>query len=266
MKVRFLAMLAGSACFVAAFAGCNGEATPEGKILLQNAAAAYGNGQYEATVRNVDAFMIENSKSSRADEAFYLRGLARYRLKQYDEAAGDLEQAIDRTKIDHIKSNSLNALGDIAYDKDNMVLAGHLYEQALENTERGKKPADHSCYRLGCALQRQGRWAEADPYFQKVIYFFDGSELAKLASRRVNCVAWSIQAGAFEKKANAEKAAAEFTKNSLHAAALSVVESGRLIYVVQVGRYVTYEQAVAALDRVRKMKGDAFVVTTRWKQ
>ncbi len=266
MMRRLLAMMAGGACFVAALTGCNGEATPEGKILLQNAAAAYGNGQYEATVRNVDAFMIENAKSSRADEAFYLRGLARYRLKQYDAAVSDLEQAIDRTKIARIKSNSLNALGDIAYDRNNMVLAGHLYEQALENTERGKKPADHSCYRLGCTLQRQGRWAEADPYFQKVIYFFDGSELAKLASRRVNCVAWSIQAGAFEKKANAEKAAAEFAGSGIQATALPVVESGKLVYIVQVGRYATYEQAVATLDKVRKTKGDAFVVTTRWKQ
>ncbi|MCK4602976.1 MAG: tetratricopeptide repeat protein, partial [Phycisphaerae bacterium] len=209
------AWAAGWSLVLAGLAGCNGEVTPEGKKLLTSAAEAFEAGNNQAAVHHVDAFMTDNSGSRRADEAYYLRGLARYRLKDLSGAESDLNKALGRTKLQHIRAHATNALGDIAYERGDMALAEHMYLQALEHIQRGLKPADHTHYRLGCVLQRQGRWEAADLHFDKVMYFFEGSELARLASRRVRCSGWSIQAGAFEKKANADSVAERLRRQDL---------------------------------------------------
>jgi hypothetical protein len=41
------------------------------------------------------------------------------------------------------------------------------------------------------------------------------------------------------------------------------LEEGRLLFLVQVGRYPTYEQATSALPGVRKHIRDAYVTVTR---
>lgn len=243
--------------------GCQGQLSPQAKLSLQNAYAASSRGDNHATIAQADAFLRENDRASRAEEAYYLRGLAKYRLGDRPGAQSDLSEALSRTQMKELRAESAVALGDLAWDADDMPTAERMYNLALNNLAKDQQPADHAHYRLGCVLQRLGRWEDADAQFNRVIYFFSGSELAVRAGRRLNARDWTIQVGAFEGKSRAEAAVRDLKDKNLPATLQPIVAEGRLTFVVQVGHYSTYEQAVAALGSVRQHKPDAYVIPTR---
>ena len=244
-------------------AGCDGTLGPQGKELLSAGSAAFHRAEYEDSVRYLDTFLKDHGKSRGADEAYFVRGLAKYKLKDRPGAASDLKEALNRTKLDHIRVHALNALGDLAWDRNDMALAESMYRQALANVKEDQRPADHSHYRLGCVLQRQGAWDDADLQFDRVIHFFGNSELGKLAARHVRCRAWTIQAGAYRQKALADAEAKRFQTENLPANVQSATDRGQLLFLVHVGRYPTYPQAGSALEIVKRHNADAYVTPTR---
>ncbi|MDY6913578.1 MAG: SPOR domain-containing protein [Planctomycetota bacterium] len=243
--------------------GCADQLSPQAKQLLQSGCSAYNQGDDEAVIRQMDAFLRDNDSSSHSGKAYYLRGLAKYRLKDLDGAKADLREALARTDSEDVRAKASLTLGELAYEADDMAMAEHMYRMAQSNIEQGKAPSDHAHYRLGCVLQRQGRWADADIEFGRVTYFFNGSELAKRAGRRTHCTSWTIQAGAFRRKGSATAAAAKLVSKNTLAVSRGVLYDGKPMFVVQVGRYPTYEQAIAELDKVKSKTGDAFVTVTR---
>jgi len=243
--------------------GCQEQLSPQAKLTLQNAYAASAAGDNRAVINHTDVFLHQNDRSPRADEAYYLRGLAKYGLGDLAGAQVDLSEALGRTQIQELRAKTAVALGDLAWDSDDMQTAERMYGLALANLAKDQKPADHAHYRLGCVLQRLGRWEDADVQFNRVIYFFNGSELAIRAGRRLNARDWTIQVGAFEGKSRAEAVVADLKGKNLPATIQSIVTQGRLTFVVQVGNYPTYEQAAAALGGVRHYKPDAYVIPTR---
>jgi len=243
--------------------GCDGYLSPQGKELLAAGSAAFNRSDYEDSVRYLDTFLKDHSKSRGADEAYFVRGLAKYKLKDPAGAESDLKEALNQTKLNHIRVHALNALGDLAWDKNDMALAENMYREALDNVREDQRPTDHSRYRLGCVLQRQGAWSDADLQFDRVIHFFGDSELGKLAARRVRCRAWTIQVGAFQDKALADAVARRFRARNLPATVHDVIEQGQRLSLVHVDRYATYPQAASALETVKRHRPDAFVTPTR---
>ena len=73
-----LSVLAAVACL----AGCTSELTPEAKALLHDAAAAYEDGEQSQVVALSSEFLKRFSRSDHVDEAYYLRGVARYHLQE----------------------------------------------------------------------------------------------------------------------------------------------------------------------------------------
>lgn len=243
--------------------GCDGSLSPQGKELLAAGSAAFNRSEYEDSVRYLDGFLKDHSKSRGADEAYFVRGLAKYKLKDRPGAESDLKEALNRTKLNHVRVHAFNALGDLAWDKNDMATGENMYRQALANVKEGQRPADHSRYRLGCILQRQGAWSEADLQFDRVIHFFGDSELGKLAARHVRCRAWTVQAGAYRQKALADAAARRFQAENLPATVQSATNRGQLLFLVHVGRYPSYAQAATALETVKRRNADAYVTPTR---
>jgi len=231
--------------------------------LLRAGYASYERGDDAGTVRATGEFLAQNERSSRADEAYYLRGLAKYRMKDSAGAKSDLNQALSRTQRSDVRLGGWVALGELAYENDDIEFSENAYRQALTDAEPSRSPADRIHYRLGCILQRQGRWKEADGQFNRLIELFGDSELAKRASRRVHCRAWTVQAGAFGVKARADDVESQLRGQKLAAFSQAVTEDGRLVFVVQVGRHATYDQALSALADVRGHMADAFVTVTR---
>lgn len=248
---------------LACLAGCAGPVSPQALEMLQAGYDHYGAGRHEAAIGQLDAFLADGSSKSRADEALYLRGLAKIHAKDASGAKADLSEAVWRTRNSQLRAKARIAMGDMAYDADDMALAENMYRQSLTDIQLGAKPADHARYRLGCVLQRQGRWADADAQFDRVVYFFDGTEIATLAGQRTHCVAWTIQAGVFTKKPRADAAAQSLSRDGLAAVVMPVLRKGRPVFVLQLGRSATYDQAAAALGKTADLPEGAFVAPAR---
>ncbi len=243
--------------------GCNAALSPQAQQLLDSGQRAYEQGNDVGAVGSMDAFLRDNASSRRADEAYYVRGLAKYRMGHRTGAERDLAEALRHTRHERIRLGAIVALGDLAYERGDLTRADAMYRDALPRTELGKPPADHVHYRLGCVLQRQGRWQDADVHFDRVMYAFEGTELAKRAARHARCRAWSVQAGAFQQKALADKAA-EVLRNAGRAAEVCAESrDGELWFLLLVGRYATFQEAEAALPGVRRHHADAFIATVR---
>ncbi len=243
--------------------GCNGPLTPQATELLKNCYALYEAGDHDAASRDLNLFLRDNSRSSRADEGYYLRGLVRWRTGDPVGAGGDLNSALRKTSNKELRAEALVALGELAWEAGDLALAENTLRQALVYVEQGKQPSDQAHYRLGCVLQRQGRWKDSDVQFDRVVYLFGDAKLGKLAARRTHCSAWTIQVGAYEQKRHADLAIERLRTKKLQAARETILHDARPLFIVQVGRFPTYEQAAAALPATRLHAPDAFVTTTR---
>jgi len=248
---------------VLAAAGCNGPLSPQAKRLWQGGQEAYNRGDDSATIRHMDEFLHQYPRSSWSDRAYHLRGLAKYRTKDYPGAKADFREAINRARSKTTRAKALKAMGNVAYTMNDTALAEQSYREALGLMERSEPGSDEIHYRLGCVLQRQGRWADADTQFDRLIYLFDGTALANRAKLRVHSKAWTIQAGAYKRKANADRAVASMRAENFQSVCRAQLWRGRPRFLVLVGRFPTYEQAVAALGGVKKLVSDAFVTPTR---
>lgn len=247
----------------APLAGCGGAVGPEGKGLLLAASGAYQRGDNPAAVRASSRFLQIHPKAEEAGEAHYIRGLAQLRQGALTEARGDLFASLRFARRKDLIALVHAKLGLLAYDAGDMARAETEYRAVLPNTRAGAPPADEAMYRLGCILQRQGRWRDADRFFDKVIHLFDGAELAERSAVRVRAVRWSIQASAY-----AAAAPAEDLKNRLARAGLSAridleLREARMLRLVRVGSYQKYAQAQADLPRVKAICPDAFVAAAR---
>ena len=253
------AVLAG----LALLTGCNGELTPQARQLLLSGYDAYEAGNDADVVRRMDEFLAAYDECRRVDEALYLRGMARYRLKNLPDAKSDLSEAVARTEQDELRAKALAALGDLAYESGDMTSAENSYRQATEFVKDGEKPSGHVRYRLGCVLQRRGRWYDADLEFNKVFRHCDGMPLGDAAARRTHCTVWTVQMGAFANKRLGEAQARRLRETGASSSVRAVSKGNRLLFLVQTGRYSTYRQAVAALPTVAGDVRDAFVTVTR---
>ena len=256
-------LAAALAAVLLAAGGCEQPVSPEARQLVTDSRAAYQRGDDAAVIRDTTAFLDGHANSKLADVAYYLRGLARCRQNDLAGAKSDLKAAAATAQRKDVRVGALKALGDLAFDEDDMNWAEDLFRQALAEAEPKKQPIDEIRYRLGCVLQRKGRWSEADEQFDRVAHVFAGTEAARRAERRLRCLAWTVQAGAFAGKKLADADAARLRAKKLSAVVRPVTAGGRLQFVVQVGWYDSYERAAAALPSVRRHRGDAFITPTR---
>jgi len=243
--------------------GCVQTVTPEAKQLLVASRGAYERGDDAAVVRDTTAFLADHAKTNLADVAYYLRGLSRLRGKDTPGAKEDLLAAAGCAQRKSVRLGARKALGDLAYDAGDMDWAETLFREALAEAEPTKKPTDEIRYRLGCVLQRKGRWADADEQFDRVSHVFAGTEVARRAERRLRCLAWTVQAGAFATHKLARADAARLRAKKLSVVTRPVPGAGKLQFVVQVGWHETHAAAVASLPTVRRIRPDAFVTPTR---
>jgi len=248
---------------MAGLAGCQGALSPQAEQLLQSGYAAGSRADHQTVVAKMDAFIAQNDRSRRADEAYYLRGLAKYGLGDRAGARADLSEAARRTDHDELKGKAYLALADLDWDSGDMAGAENAYREALAHLPQRQPPADHAYYRLGSVLQRQGRWEQADVQFSRVLFLFGDSELAQRARRRIHSTAWTIQVGAYRQKARAVSMAERLKAKGLSAHVKSALSEPAALFLVQVDRYPTYEQADSALPSIKADWQDAFVTDTR---
>ena len=240
-------------------AGCT-QLSPEGQKLLESGYDTAERNDDRATIAAMDKFIDEYGKSHRADEGYYLRGLARYRAGQKSQARDDFAKALDLTGKKELRGKAGLALGDIAWDSDDMVEAEKNYRAALKDLPPEAPPADKIYYRMGAALQRMGKWEEAAVEFHRVMELFKGSATASQAARRVNAHEWTVQVGAYKVKSVADQAAAKLRQSGVPCEVRPTTEGGQgLAFLVQAGSFSAYEEALQTLGRIRQTYRDAFI-------
>lgn len=242
--------------------GC-GIPSAEADAKLSQYSEVYRQGRYEEVVSQTTEFMREYHYTTAVAEAHYLRGMAKARLKDSSGAEADLNEAIRLTRHAEVKGKAQVELGEMAFGRGNLHGAETYFRQALQNLPDNKPPADIALYRLGCLYQRQGKWSEADEQFSLVMYKFSGTPIANQSSVLSRCKAWTIQVGSFDDIRNAQVLARQLNAQGMPASVESVTKDGRLRNRVQVGRHATYDQAVAAMQELRKQLPDAVVGPTR---
>jgi len=261
--MRSLGILAACAGWLWVLGGCNGAVGPEGRKILLAGYDAYRRGDDETAVQAASRFLRVYPRVQEASEAYYLRGLARIRSGQAEAGKGDLELALRFAKRKDLIARAHVRLGEMAYSSGDMSQAEAHFRSALANVAPDVPPADEAMYRLGCVLQRLGRWREADAMFGKVGYFFENTEVARRAGARIRAVRWSIQVGAYA----GVEGARDLRDRICRAGPIARIDrerrGDRVMFLVRVGSYSTYEQARGDLERVRRLKSDAFITPAR---
>ncbi|MCK5558868.1 MAG: SPOR domain-containing protein [Candidatus Hydrogenedentes bacterium] len=244
--------------------GCSGEQiSPQVQRQLDAGLRTYEAGDDRATIEHADAVLRQHVRGAGAMQAYYLRGMAKYRLKEYPAAEWDLEQVYRKTKNNDLYVKAADTLGELAYLRGDMALAASCLQKVIDQTSAGVRPWDHAQFRMGCVRQRQGRWKDADLYFDRVMYYVPGTPLARQGRRRVHGRKWTIQVGSYKKKQNTVAEAEKFRAGRMETFIEPVVRDGELTFLLRVGRWDRYEQAEKQLPSVRKMKADAFLCVTR---
>ena len=239
--------------------GCGGAAPRQGIRLLAESENSLVRGDYNDTIKKADRFLREYGGTREAGRAYYLRGKAKLSLSDISGAKSDLQEAVRRSGNADVRANARLALGQLAFDSGQMLLAEELYRDAISDIEVGKPPGDHAHYRLGCVLQRRGLWRQAELEFRRVVEYFANTELARRSSRRVNATAWTVQAGAFRNEPRAALLVKKLRAGGLLPDVKPVLGKSGPLFVVVVNRYGTYQQAAKMLSSVKKYQADAFV-------
>ncbi len=242
--------------------GCAEPGQEGARQLLIDAAAAYDGDRSARVIELTDRYLLEHPGAPNQDEALYLRGMSHHRLGQLIHAEADLKRVLIETQKTNLQAFALTQLGEIAFQQGRLEQAEDYCRQAISMAARGVAPSDKAHYRLGCTLQRLGRWGEADVAFGHVMYLFGGSELARLASDRHGGRAWTVRAGTYERREFAKAEAARLRQRGVPAQIDTAVRRDRLYYRIQAGRYESFDQALRSLSAVRRSQPDAYVTVT----
>jgi len=261
--MRMLLMLGTYLACVGAAAGCHGTVSPEGVKLLRASDAAYRRGDDAAAIDSATRFLNLHPRLQESGEAYYVRALAKKRTRRTAEAKSDLQAALGLAKRNDLLVRVHHALGELAYAAGDMTAAEKHYREVVARNPAAAPPSDQALYRLGCALQRQGRWAEADSYFTRLTHLFDDSALARRAEDRIRAKQWSIQVGAFANADAARRLERKLLAQGLPARTDIDTRKVKLLRFVRIGSYATYRAAEAELERVRKISSDAFITPAR---
>jgi TolA-binding protein len=251
--------------------GCEGVG-PGPRRLLKGAEEAYLRGEHEKADDDLTLFLKDHANSRLAGEAYYYRGMARLAMGDKGIARSDLIQATGLLADRLLAAQAMLSLGELIEESGDLPAAERLYRQSVDKLDLGQKPADEALFRLGTALQKEGRWADADLPLDRLIYLFPGTPLSADALKKVRCTAWTIRAATLPDGRSAVEAAAALGKAGLPATVREMLEAGpasssqpvaHLTFAVEIGRYATYALAAAALGPAQAKAKEAVIVETR---
>lgn len=240
MRIRTLLPLA-----ALLFSACG--PTPADRKNLSDAYASFAAHDFTATEKSASAYIQNQPTADNVDEAFYLRGLARYGRGDRIGAAPDLQKAIDHSKRADLKYKAYMTLGDIAFDQQHWDDAAADYQKAITSGV-GITVEPRLEFRLGVALQAIGQWDNARKHLEIVATSSDAA-LAARARDHLNARAFSLQFGAFKDGAHAGELLRQLRAGGIDAAVSSEMHNGQLLFVVHAGAYTTLADAEGARKR-----------------
>lgn len=235
--------------------GCAASASKSGKGQLALARQYIEKEQYQPAVQVLSAFIEKESRRKEAATAYYLRGLAYSEMEpvRNDLAQEDFQQALEKAgKNKELGALAHVGLGHLYFESrpDEQEQAVVHYQAALEGLKRDDQTQAVVLYRLGAALQRLGRWQEADGYLSQTFDRFGESMYAGYARDGYGARAWRLQFGAFSGRERAAELVKALQRDGTAADWTVRQLEGKTLYAVQAGRYETYQEARQGLAAV----------------
>lgn len=242
---------------VTVLCGCQA-AKPRPDAALFEGESAYLQRDYHRADARLSTFIqLTNDTAARA-RALYVRGMTRALLGQRAAAYADLDAAA-RTAADTQLRWSANAtLGALQFEDGHWDTAARALYAAVTTMPR-VAPRDALLYRLSLCYERLGHWPQALSAQQQIVAEFGSGPYGDLARRRVELQAghFAVQCGVYGSQENADRMVRNLWQQTLRPYVQPERRGGVIRYVVLVGRYESYAQAVQALAQVKGYVPDA---------
>ncbi len=233
--------------------GCN-QLTPEARERLSQGAHEYQVSRYTSARATLTEFIDSHGEASEAGEAYYIRGLCNLKLRRRTEAEKDFQAAIDVASRKDVEIRAQAALAVMAYDDGAWQTAVRYYDDAIAWLTDLREYDDH-LLRYAISLQRMGQWDRSAKLFAQILHEYPKGSAAKTARYLLswNKEYFTIQCHALSKATSAAAEVARLRSAGLPAEQHLDTRKGKALYLVQVGRYRTYDEALQALPRVRRV-------------
>ncbi len=231
------------------------------KRSLKAVADHYRAGHFRRALVDANA-VAEQASGHQYDQARYFAGLSAYRLGRDEEAEGYLRPLADHRDA-RIAGPTHVTLGLIALSRHEDQQALRHFTDATESLEASEAGKAH--YHMALCQQKLGLWSTAQAHLEIALHATTDPDLRRVIRQRLAARAFTIQLGAYGRRANADQRAHELA-GPVSRAGLGVptivpsLADGRRLYLVQAGRFNTHADARRALERLRA--GQAWIVTT----
>ncbi len=238
---------------LALLAGCSQGLTQQQRAWLEAGERRYQRQDYRGAVESLSRFLAEVRDKPETARAFYIRGMSYAQRGRRDAAYADLRRAAAGAASDDLRWRADVALGTLLFEDGDWAAAARRYRSALEPMP-DRPPKDTVLYRLALCLERQGQWTLARPYLAEIVARYSSGPYADSARRHLRSrpTHYAVQCGAFRTRANAERLCGELRGKGLEAYVHAEQRGRTPMYLVLVGRYSTYEQALSYQQMIRR--------------
>ena len=199
---------------------------------LDKAKEAYLYGDYNEAIR-ICLELVERNPEA---DALYFLGLSFFKLHEYDEARSYFRCLAKDFKNSKFFDPAVVKLIDTYFLEGDLEKAEALYKSALKKYPSTKyKPLIF--LRLAQVSAKKGKWSDKHHYVRLIKNQFPNTLEERLAQRlEKRGDFFTIQVGAFSKKANASKFAKKF-KSKYPVYIVTESEEDLVLYKVRVGKY-----------------------------
>lgn len=234
-------------------AGCAQGLTEQQRTWLADGQRHYERKDYARSIGSLTHFLNEVREGPEIGEALYVRGMSYAQSGARKAAYADLRRAAKVQTETETFWRANVVLGTLHFEDRQWGEAARRFRTALDRMP-AERPRDAVLFRFGLCHERMGRWSAARPYYQAVLKEFPTSGFADGARRRLRQSAhnYAVQCGAFRTRSNADRLNHELRQKGLDTYVHDTVRGKTPLYVVLVGRYTNYDEAVAAHKAIKR--------------
>lgn len=222
-------------------------------MWLANGQAHYERKDWSRAIDHLSRFLNEVREGPEVGQALYLRGMSNAQAGRRAQAYADLRRCAARATDAEAEWRAYVVLGTLHFEDGQWEPAAQSLRAAAERMA-AEPPKDAVLYRLGICRERTGRWRAAGQAFSEITRALPSSSYARMAYRRLqlNADHFAVQCGAFRERSNAETLRGNLQRKGLQAYVRREMRGRTAMYVVLVGRFAAYDEALRQLAMVKK--------------
>jgi tetratricopeptide (TPR) repeat protein len=254
--------------------GCANGLTQQQRMWLTKGQEHYEREDFAGAIDQLSRFLSEVQEGPGVAQALYLRGMSNAQAGHRPQAYADLRRCVATPDNTDSVWRAYVVLGTLHFEDrqwpqaaENLRAAAERMPAAAGRLPTGAKrepaplPKDIVLYRLGLCYERTGRWDEARRLYHEIMTAFPTGSSAPGAQRRYNRNAhhFAVQCGAFRDRGNAETLRDNLQAKGLEAYVQQEVHGRTPIYLVLIGRYAAYDEALSQLAMIQQFVPDAIL-------